>query len=74
VSQTYENEEVIPIEAVYRFPLSEAAAICAFEALVDGRRTVGIAKEKEEAKREYNEAIASGKTATLLEQQLPDGK
>ena len=46
------------IEAIYKFPIHEAAAICAFEAGIDGNRTVkGIVKEAQQAAKEYNEAV-----------------
>ena len=44
----------------------------AFEAEVQGRRVVGVAKEKSEAKQEYDEAVASGKSAFLLNQLAGD--
>ena len=38
------------IEAIYKFPIHEAAAICGFEAEIDGNRTVkGIVKEAQQA-------------------------
>ena len=39
------------IEATYVFPLDERAAVCGFEAEIDGKRIIGIAKEKTQAKR-----------------------
>ncbi|KAJ3063499.1 hypothetical protein HK102_008454, partial [Quaeritorhiza haematococci] len=72
--QHYSNpEKDTPIQAVYRFPLFEGAAVHAFEAVIDDKkRIVGKVKEKEEARKEYEEAVASGKVASLLEQVLPD--
>ena len=46
VIQRYRNDESGPIEAVYRFPLDEAAAAVGFEAVIDGRRVVGHVEEK----------------------------
>ena len=58
VTQTYKNEESATIEAIYKFPIHEAAAICGFEAEIDGNRTVkGIVKEAQQAAKEYDEAI-----------------
>ncbi|CAG8754332.1 560_t:CDS:2, partial [Racocetra fulgida] len=37
-SKTYKNVEKNTIEAIYKFPLHEAAAVCAFEAEIDGKK------------------------------------
>ena len=57
-----------PIEAVYEFPLEANASVCGFVAEIDGQRIVGTLKEKETAREEYDEAIAAGDGAYLLEQ------
>ncbi|PKY51967.1 hypothetical protein RhiirA4_495343 [Rhizophagus irregularis] len=40
ISQVYKNIEECTIEALYKFPIDEAAAICGFEAEIDGQRKV----------------------------------
>jgi Ca-activated chloride channel family protein len=72
VIQRYRNDESQPIEAVYRFPLDEAAAAVGFEAVIDGRRVVGHVEEKEKAFAEYDDAMASGHGAYLLDQEQAD--
>ncbi|CAG8589419.1 352_t:CDS:2 [Dentiscutata erythropus] len=73
VCQTYKNVEQNTIEAIYKFPLHEAAAVCGFEAEIDGKKKVkGIVKEAKEAAKEYDEAIQQGHGAYLLEEQLAD--
>ncbi|CAG8803140.1 10955_t:CDS:2, partial [Cetraspora pellucida] len=73
VCQTYKNVEKDSIEAIYKFPLHEAAAVCGFEAEIDGKKKVkGIVKEAKQAAKEYSEAIEQGHGAYLVEQQLPD--
>src|SRR4051812_5434255 len=58
ISQTYKNIEKDTIEALYKFPIYEAAAICGFEAEIDGQRKVkGIVKEAKKAAEEYTEAV-----------------
>jgi hypothetical protein len=58
ISQTYKNVEKDTIEALYKFPIYEAAAVCGFEAEIDGQRKVkGIVKESKEAAKEYTEAV-----------------
>ena len=36
ISQHFYNSEAFPIEAVYVFPIDESAAVCGFEAEIDG--------------------------------------
>ncbi|CAG8732954.1 14499_t:CDS:2 [Cetraspora pellucida] len=46
VCQTYKNVEKNTIEAIYKFPLHEAAAVCGFEAEIDGKKNIkGIVKK-----------------------------
>jgi len=70
--QRYRNDETQPIEAVYKFPLDEAAAVCAFEATIDDRRVVGQVEEREKAFEKYDEAMAAGHGAYLLDQERAD--
>ena len=72
VSQRFRNAEDRPIEAVYVFPLDEGAAVCGFEALIDGARVVGRVKEREEAFAAYDDALAAGHGAYLLDEERPD--
>ena len=58
ISQTYKNIEKDTIEALYKFPIHEAATVCGFEAEIDGQRKVkGVVKEAKEAAEEYTEAV-----------------
>jgi len=52
------------------FPLDSAAAVCEFEAEVNGTKIVGVVKEKKQAQAEYNQAIKRGDGAYLLEEGL----
>ena len=72
VSQRYRNREPHPIEAVYVFPLDENAAVCGFEAVVNGVRFVGEVKPRDEAFRIYDEALEQGHGAYLLDEERPD--
>ncbi|CAG8751245.1 4792_t:CDS:2, partial [Gigaspora rosea] len=73
VCQTYKNVENDTIEAIYKFPLHEAAAVHGFEAEIDGNRIIkGIIKEAEQAVKEYDEAVQQGYGAYLFEEELPD--
>ncbi|XP_029792881.1 protein mono-ADP-ribosyltransferase PARP4 isoform X2 [Suricata suricatta] len=72
VFQTYTNQSHVPIEAKYIFPLDDKAAVCGFEAFINGKHIVGEVKEKEAACREYREAISQGHGAYLMDQDAPD--
>ncbi|XP_019630404.1 PREDICTED: von Willebrand factor A domain-containing protein 5A-like [Branchiostoma belcheri] len=67
-SLEYQNEKDNPVEAVFVFPLDESSAVYKFEALIEGRRVIGKVKEKQKAREEYDDAIASGEGAFLLEE------
>ena len=56
LAQRYVNRESKPIEAVYVFPLDEGAAVCGFEAVVDGKVVVGEVRERDEAFEMYDDA------------------
>ncbi|GBB90903.1 hypothetical protein RclHR1_00180041 [Rhizophagus clarus] len=73
ISQNYKNIEKDTIEALYKFPIYEATAVCGFEAEIDGQRKVrGIVKEAKEAAKEYTEVIQEGHGAYLLESESED--
>jgi len=72
LSQRFRNDEDHPIEAVYKFPLDEGSAVCAFEVEIDGRRIVGRVEEREKAFETYDEALAAGHGAYLLDEERPD--
>lgn len=68
VLQQYSNPHNVAVEAKYVFPLDEMAGVCGFEAFINGKHIVGVVKEKEQAHREYKEAVAAGHGAYLLDQ------
>ena len=68
VAQRYVNREEVPVEAVYSFPLEEGAAVFGFEAVIGEKRVVGRIAEKEKAFEEYDQAMADGHGAYLLDQ------
>ncbi|CAF1609985.1 unnamed protein product [Rotaria magnacalcarata] len=67
--QVYHNTSSIPIEAKYVFPLDENSTVCGFEAHINNKVIKGVVKEKEQAKREYREAIEKGHGAYLMHQE-----
>ncbi|XP_072528452.1 von Willebrand factor A domain-containing protein 5A-like [Salminus brasiliensis] len=64
----YANEENSPLEALFVFPIPAEAALCHFSAKIADQEIVGKLQEKDEAKEEYDDAIASGDQAFLLEE------
>ncbi len=72
VAQRFRNGEAQAIEAVYRFPLPETAAVCGFSAFAGGRRITGTVEEREKAFETYDDALARGDGAFLLDQERPN--
>ena len=72
LKQEYVNRESVPIEARYLFPVEEESAVVDFEAEVDGRVIRTEVKGKEQARKEYKEAVAKQQTAVMLEETKPD--
>lgn len=68
----YVNEDTSPLEVLFRFPVDQSYAIVGLEAVIDGKRIKAQLKEKEEAKRDYDDAIASGLTAAFAEEKSGD--
>ena len=75
MSQTYANtSETATNRAKYVFPVPSRAAVCAFDLEhADGRRIIGVAKEKIKATEEHEKAIREGKFTGLLEWVTDDG-
>ncbi|MGA2496830.1 MAG: VIT domain-containing protein, partial [Tepidisphaeraceae bacterium] len=70
--QTFVNLEAKAIEAVYTFPLPENAAVCGFEIIFGDRVLTGVVEDKEKATEKYEDAIADGDAAYMVEQHRPD--
>lgn len=72
VAQTYSNPFREPIEASYVFPLPENSAVNHMRMVIERRVIEADVKEREQAKRIYDQAKRSGHTAALLEQERPN--
>src|SRR5438874_10239058 len=72
LEQTFVNLEPRAIEAVYTFPLPEGAAVCGFEVVFFDRVFTGVVDESDRAIERYDDAVAGGHGAYLLEQHRPD--
>lgn len=68
----YSNEGTEPLEVSFRFPIDESFAVVGLEAVIAGKKIRAQLKEKEKAKMEYDDAIASGYTAALAEENTTD--
>ena len=67
VSQTYRNDERVNIEAVYTFPLPLDAVLLNLEVEIGGRLLKGVVVEKKAAEEKYEDAVAAGDAAVMLE-------
>ena len=73
--QYYTANASLDRDVDYFFPLPPDAAVCAFKAIIDDSTVIkGEVKEKEQAKRDYQEAVAAGKYAGLLDKVADDGE
>ncbi|MFT3698254.1 MAG: VIT and VWA domain-containing protein [Kofleriaceae bacterium] len=72
VTQTYRNDGDQTITAKYVFPASTRAAVYAMKMTIGDRQITAKIKEREQAKKDFEEAKAAGKTATLLEEERPN--
>lgn len=72
VTQKFANPYDQKIEAVYVFPLPQNAAINEFLMTIGDRKIRGIIRDREEAKRIYDDAKRQGHVASLLTQERPN--
>lgn len=72
VSQVYRNEGKKALEAVYIFPASTRAAVYGMKMTIGERTIEAKVNKREDARREYEQALQQGKSASLLEQQRPN--
>jgi Ca-activated chloride channel family protein len=72
VTQVYRNEGSRPLNARYVFPASTRAAVHGMTMQVGNERIRARIREKQAAKKEFEEAKAAGKSAALLEEQRPN--
>lgn len=69
--QTFVNTLGRPLEATYIFPLPDRAAVTRFVMEVAGRRVEGDIQERRQARQTYDNAIASGRRASIAEEERP---
>jgi Ca-activated chloride channel family protein len=72
VNQRFVNHEESPIEATYLFPLPEDASVCGFTVRTGERTIEGTVEERDKAFEIYDDAMAEGDGAFLLDQERPN--
>ncbi len=72
IHQSYRNDHPSKLQAEYVFPASTRAAVHGMTMRVGERVIEAKVKEREEAKKEFEEAQKAGKKASLLEQHRPN--
>ena len=72
IRQTFRNPHECPLEATYIFPLPDRAAVTGFDVILGDRRITGAIKERQAARDAYDEALAAGQRAAIVEEDRPD--
>ena len=69
LKQVFVNTQKEKLDEVqYTFPLYDAVSVVGFKCTVASKVLVGVVKEKQQARKDYQEAVDRGETAGLLEQ------
>ncbi|KAH8600976.1 von Willebrand factor type A domain-containing protein [Bisporella sp. PMI_857] len=70
LKQKFTNPSGKNIEkCVYTFPIYDGVSVVGFTCKVGGKTLTGVVKEKRKAKKIFDDAVAKGETAGLLEQE-----
>ncbi len=72
LTQSFSNDSDHWLEGVYVFPLPENSAVNQMEMIIGDRHIKGEIKERQEARKIYQQAKKEGKKAALTEQQRPN--
>lgn len=72
VTQEFENVLPDAVEAIYVFPLPHDSAVDGMTMTVGAREIRAVIKEREEARKIFEQARTSGHTAALLDQERPN--
>ncbi|MFT5682370.1 MAG: Ca-activated chloride channel family protein [Myxococcota bacterium] len=68
VEQRFSNTHADPLTATYQLPLPADGAVVGFSFLIGERRIVGEIDRKHRARQRFEQAIAQGRTAAILDQ------
>jgi len=72
LTQEFVNAFDVPLEATYVFPLPDRGAVTRMRMTADGRVVEAELREREAARQAYDEAVASGRRASIAEEERPD--
>jgi len=72
VKQTFHNNTGRCVEGVYVYPLPEMSAVDSLKMTIGSRVIVGEIREREQARRDFEQAKSEGRKAALVEQQRPN--
>ncbi|MCI0516847.1 MAG: marine proteobacterial sortase target protein [Woeseiaceae bacterium] len=72
VKQSFRNDGSEWVEGIYVFPLPDTAAVDRLRMHIGERYIEGEIREKEQAKKEYEQAKQEGRKASLVEQERPN--
>jgi Ca-activated chloride channel family protein len=72
VTQTFHNSTGRCVEGLYIYPLPELSAVDTLKMTIGSRVIVGEIREREQARKEYEQARSEGRKAALVEQQRPN--
>jgi len=64
----YKNQNASAISSKFVFPVNSSSAIYHLSANVGGRKIIGTVKEKDAAKKEFDQAVADGKSAVMAKE------
>ncbi len=70
--QTFRNDTTTAMEATYIFPLPDRAAVTAMTMTIGDREVRATLSEREQARADYDAAIAAGQRASIAEEERPD--
>jgi Mg-chelatase subunit ChlD len=72
LTQDFVNTFDVPLEATYVFPLPDRGAVTRMQMTADGRTVEAELREREAARQAYDDAIVSGRRASIAEEERPD--
>ena len=68
INQTYKNFDSTDLECIYGFPMSDQASVVGLTVRIGDRTLKSEFRKKDEAAKEYTDAVTQGDGAYLLEQ------
>jgi Ca-activated chloride channel family protein len=72
LEQTFANHYSEVLKVTYRMPLPADGAVSGYEFVIGERTVKGVVDKKQRARERFEQAIAAGRTAALLEQERAD--